>query len=91
MDDLLLASLFFGVLVGAGLGLIIRVGGTMGGADVIARVLNRTLGWSIGHMLLFLDFAAIVSSIFVIGLDMAMYTLVAVFVSSESSILSSKG
>jgi uncharacterized membrane-anchored protein YitT (DUF2179 family) len=83
MDDLLLASLFFGVLVGAGLGLIIRVGGTMGGADVIARVLNRTLGWSIGHMLLFLDFAVIVSSIFVIGLDMAMYTLVAVFVSSQ--------
>ena len=47
-NDLLLASLFAGVFVGVGLGIIFRCGGTTGGVDIIARLANKYIGWSMG-------------------------------------------
>lgn len=82
-EDTLLCTLYTGVLVGIGLGLIFRVGGTTGGVDIIARLVNRYYGWSIGRTMLLFDFAVILSSIIIIGLDMAMYTLVSVFISAR--------
>lgn len=81
--DLLLAALFTGVLVGIGLGLIFRVGGTTGGVDIIARLMDRYFGWNLGRTFLFFDFTVLLISIYFIGLDKAMYTLVAVFVGSR--------
>ena len=37
-DDLFLVSLFAGVFVGLGLGLVFRFGGTTGGVDILARL-----------------------------------------------------
>lgn len=82
-DDKLLCALYTGVLVGIGLGLIFRVGGTTGGVDIIARLVNKYWGWSIGRTMFLFDFAVILGSIFLIGLNMAMYTLVAVFVGAR--------
>ncbi|SFJ59046.1 YitT family protein [Thermoflavimicrobium dichotomicum] len=83
LNDLLLNALYTGVLVGVGLGLIFRTGGTTGGVDIIARLVNRYVGWSIGRTMFLFDFAVIASSVFVISLDMAMYTLVSVFVGAR--------
>ena len=82
-EDTLLCTLYTGVLVGIGLGLIFRVGGTTGGVDIIARLVNKYYGWSIGRTMLLFDFGIILSSVFIIGLDMAMYTLVSVFISAR--------
>ncbi|MGA8943864.1 MAG: YitT family protein [Thermoactinomyces sp.] len=82
-EDTLLCTLYTGVLVGIGLGLIFRIGGTTGGVDIIARLVNKYFGWSIGRTMLLFDFAVILSSIIIIGLDMAMYTLVSVFISAR--------
>jgi uncharacterized membrane-anchored protein YitT (DUF2179 family) len=81
--DLLLCALYTGVLVGAGLGIIFRVGGTTGGVDIIARIVQKYFGWSIGRTMFLFDFAVIASSVFLIGLDMAMYTLVTVFIGAQ--------
>jgi len=81
--DILLCSLYTGVLAGIGLGLIFRVGGTTGGVDIIARLANKYWGWSIGRTMFTFDFAVIIASVFLIGLNMAMYTLVAVFVGAR--------
>lgn len=81
--DLLLAALYTGVLVGIGLGMIFRVGGTTGGVDIIARLVNKYFGWSIGRTMFLFDVGVILVSITIIGLDMAMYTLVAVFVGAR--------
>ncbi|MFC7442105.1 YitT family protein [Laceyella putida] len=81
--DILLCALYTGVLVGVGLGLIFRIGGTTGGVDIIARIVQKYLGWSIGRTMFLFDFAVIASSVFLIGLNMAMYTLVAVFISAR--------
>lgn len=82
-DDMLLCALYTGVMVGTGIGLIFRVGGTTGGVDIIAAVIQKYFGWSIGRTMFIFDFAVISSSVLLIGLNMAMYTLVAVFISSR--------
>ena len=83
VNDPLLAALYTGILVGAGMGFIIRVGGTSGGVAILARLANKYLGASIGQVVFVFDFTVILVSILVIGLKMAMYTLVTVFVSAR--------
>ena len=54
-DDLFLVSLFAGVFVGVGLGIIFRYGGTTGGVDIIARLVFKYKGWSMGKTMFIFD------------------------------------
>ncbi|MBB5147664.1 MULTISPECIES: YitT family protein [Ureibacillus] len=83
-NDLLLASLFAGVFVGVGLGIIFRCGGTTGGVDIIARLANKYIGWSMGKTMFLFDSLVLVASwlTFLSSITM-MYTLVAVFVGAR--------
>lgn len=83
-EDTFLASIFAGLLVGAGLGLIFRTGGTSGGSTILARLANQLLGWSIGKGMLIIDILVVVGSIFIIGLEKAMYTLLIVFIGAKA-------
>lgn len=80
-DDLFLVSLFAGVFVGIGLGIVFRFGGTTGGVDILARLANKYLGWSMGKTMFGFDFIVIILSwaTFLDARSM-MYTLVAVYV-----------
>ncbi|MED3660647.1 YitT family protein [Ureibacillus sp. FSL K6-8385] len=83
-NDLLLASLFAGVFVGAGLGIIFRCGGTTGGVDIIARLANKYVGWSMGKtMFLFDSLVLLVSWLTYLSSITMMYTLVAVYVGAR--------
>ena len=83
-DDLFLAALFAGVFVGVGLGIIFRCGGTTGGVDIIARVTNKHIGWSMGRtMFLFDAFVILASWLTFLDARSMMYTLVAVFVGAR--------
>lgn len=83
-DDLTLASLFAGVFIGVGLGIIFRYGGTTGGVDIIARLVNKYIGWSMGKTMFLFDVVVItLSLIFYLTYQEAMYTLVAVFVGAR--------
>lgn len=81
--DYILASLYAGVTLGAGLGLVFRFGGTTGGSDIIARILGRKYGWSMGQVILSLDVIIIGLSLFYIREENILYTLVAVFIASK--------
>lgn len=83
-NDLVLASLFAGVFVGVGLGIIFRVGGTTGGVDIIARIAHKYFGWSIGKTMFVFDTLVLIASLLTF-LDerTMMYTLVAVFVGAR--------
>ncbi len=83
LDDLLLAALFAGVTVGAGLGLVFRFGGTTGGVDILARIAQKHLGWSMGRTMLAVDMLVIALSLLYLSLDRAMYTVVAIFVATR--------
>ncbi|MBY0122606.1 YitT family protein [Bacillus sp. S/N-304-OC-R1] len=83
-DDLTLAALFAGVFIGIGLGIIFRFGGTTGGVDIIARLVNKFAGISMGRTMFTFDAAVIILSlIFYLTYQEAMYTLVAVFVGAR--------
>src|SRR5690625_5603927 len=79
-----LAALFAGVFIGAGVGIIFRYGGTIGGVDIIARIVNKYIGWTMGKTMFIFDFVVITTSVFVI-LDLVegMYTLVAVYIGAR--------
>jgi uncharacterized membrane-anchored protein YitT (DUF2179 family) len=82
-NDTLLASIFAGLFVGAGLGLIFRTGGTSGGSTILARMANKLFGWSIGKSMLFLDILVVGGSLFIIGLEKGMYTLLTVYIGAK--------
>lgn len=83
-SDMTLAALYAGVFIGVGLGIIFRFGGTTGGVDIIARLVQKYVGWSIGKTMFLFDFVVIALSIYLI-LDVVegMYTLLAVFVGAR--------
>jgi len=81
--DYILASLYAGVTLGAGLGIVFRFGGTTGGSDIIARIINRKFGFSMGQIILSLDILIIGLSLIYIPLERILYTFVAVFIASK--------
>ncbi|MEW9669789.1 YitT family protein [Ammoniphilus sp. 3BR4] len=83
LEDSLLAALYAGVSLGVGLGIVFRFGGTTGGVDIIARLLNKYKGWSIGRTMFVADFFVIGISLIYLDLTGAMYTLVAVFIGAR--------
>lgn len=83
-DDLMLAALFAGVCIGVGLGIIFRYGGTTGGVDIIARLMFKYKGWSMGKTMFMFDFCVIVLSLVTyLEYKQAMYTLVLVYIGSR--------
>lgn len=78
--DLLLASIFGGVLVGAGVGIIIKNGGSLDGTEILAILAHRTKGFSIGEVVMFFNVFILGSAGLVFGWDRAMYSLIAYFV-----------
>lgn len=80
-DDKLLVALFAGVFVGIGLGIVFRCGGTTGGVDIIARLANKYLGWTMGKTMFGFDFIVIILSwLTFLDARSMMYTLVAVYI-----------
>ncbi|WCK52763.1 YitT family protein [Aneurinibacillus sp. Ricciae_BoGa-3] len=84
LHNVILAPIYGGIIAGAGIGLIFRVGGTTGGGDIIARVLqHKYRNIELGKFLFLIDFIIISLSSAIIGLEKAMLTIVAVFVSAR--------
>ena len=83
-EDPLLGTLFGGVVLGIGLGLILRGGATTGGSDMIARMVHRRVQFiSVGMFLFALDFLVVVAAAFVIGSAQALYALINIYVCSR--------
>ena len=83
VHDKLLAGLYGGVICGTGLGLIFRSGGTTGGVDIVARIIHHYFGFAIGKIMFASDVIVIALVTLVLGKEVAMYSLVALFVSSR--------
>lgn len=83
-NDTLLAAIFAGLLIGAGLGIIFRTGGTNGGTTVLARMANQILGWPISKGILIIDLVVVASSSFIIGIEKAMFTLISVYIGAKA-------
>ena len=83
-DDSLLGALYGGVLLGIGLGLIMRGGATTGGSDMIARMVHKRFSFiSTGAFLFAIDFAVVLAAGFVIGTSEALYALINIFLTAK--------
>jgi uncharacterized membrane-anchored protein YitT (DUF2179 family) len=82
-QDYFLATLYAGVTLGTGLGLVFRYGGTTGGSDIVARIGHKLRGWSVGQVILYIDVIVIGVSLFYIPKEKVLYSLVAVFIASK--------
>lgn len=82
-SDPLLASIYGGVLVGAGLAVVIRFGGSTGGTDLAARLLNRYSSLTVGQSLMFIDTCVIAVAGLVFNLELALYGLLSLFVTTK--------
>lgn len=82
--DPLLYSLYGGVLDGVGLGLILRARGTAGGTDIVARLVETSLGVQPGRTLLACDALIFSVAFFTYGPEKILYALLVAFVSSRA-------
>ena len=79
-DDLFLAAIFGGIITGAGVGIIIRNGGSLDGTEIIAIIMDKRSTFSVGEVVMFFNLFILSSAGLVFGWDKAMYSLVAYFV-----------
>lgn len=82
-QDYFLVTAYAGLTLGVGLGIVFRYGGTTGGTDIIARIVQKWKGWSIGQIILLFDAIVIGSAFFFIPKEQILYTFVAVFITSK--------
>ena len=83
--DTMLAAIFGGALLGAGIGLVFSKGATTGGTDLIARLLKLKFAWlPMGTLVLIPDFIVIVLAAIAFGkVESALYGLVSLFITSK--------
>ncbi len=83
--DNILAAIFGGMVMGLGLSFVFLRGGTTGGVDIIAKVINRRFRHlTVGRVLLTMDgIVILVTAIVFRNIETALYSVIAMFVSSK--------
>lgn len=80
-DDMLLNAVFGGVITAVGIGITLRIGASTGGTDVIAILMSKSKGKSVGTYSFILNGIVVVATGVLLGFDRALYTLVTLYVS----------
>ena len=82
--DYLLAAIFGAAFGGAGLGLIFSVGGSTGGTDLLAAITHKYLKhYSVAQQIMVFDGAIVCFGAVMYGVNVALYAIVAVFITSK--------
>jgi uncharacterized membrane-anchored protein YitT (DUF2179 family) len=83
-DVPMLAAVFGGMIVGLGVGIVVRYGGIIDGADTVALIIDRITFISVGEAIMAINGIIITLAGFVFGWDSAMYSLIAYFVAHKA-------
>jgi uncharacterized membrane-anchored protein YitT (DUF2179 family) len=76
-EDILLATIFGGMILGMGVGLVIRYGGALDGTEILAILMNKKLPFSVGEIIMFFNIFILGAAGFVFAWDRAMYSILA--------------
>lgn len=82
--DVLLAAIFGGIIIGVGIGIVMRNGGTLDGTETLAVLFSKNLPFSVGEIIMFINLFILGTAGFVYSWDRAMYSLLAYFVASKT-------
>lgn len=80
----ILAAVFGGMVVGIGVGIVVRYGGIIDGADTVAVLIDRVTVFSVGEAIMAINGVIITLSGFVFGWEQALYSLIAYFVAHKA-------
>ncbi|WP_018662199.1 YitT family protein [Heyndrickxia acidiproducens] len=83
-DDLLLCTVFGGMILGIGIGLVIRFGGCLDGTEALAILLNKRLPFSVGEIILFINLFIFTCAGFVFSWKYAMYSVITYFICTKT-------
>lgn len=84
VDDPLLATVFGGLLLGAGVGIVIRFGGALDGTEIVGILLSRKLPFSVGEFVMFANIFIFSWAGFVLGWEQAMYSILTYYIASKT-------
>ncbi|SHJ65891.1 YitT family protein [Parasporobacterium paucivorans] len=84
IDDILLATIFGGIILGAGIGLILRNGGSLDGTEIVAIILNRRSSLSVGQIVMIMNIFIFIIAALVLGWNRALYSMLAYFVAHKA-------
>ncbi|GEK34969.1 YitT family protein [Kurthia sibirica] len=83
VHDPMLASIYGGILTGIGLGLVFRANGSTGGTTIIGQLLKKYFRLSSGYAQLIIDAVVVFAAMFVFNLELALYAMIAIFITSK--------
>lgn len=76
----LLAAVFGGVILGVGVGLVVRYGGSLDGTEIVAIIVAKRMPFSVGEVVMFCNLFILSSAGFVFGWNNAMFSLIAYYI-----------
>lgn len=84
-SDRLLIAVFGGISIGTGVGLVIRAGGVIDGAEVIAVFTKRRTGFSNSEIILMFNALLFAMAIMLLGIETSMYSLITFFTATKAT------
>ncbi|MBK8903265.1 MAG: YitT family protein [Anaerolineaceae bacterium] len=84
-NDLLLTTIYGGIVGGIGGGLIYRAGGTMGGTGIIGRIIQKKTGQPLSQVYFYTDGLTILAAGVVFGWEIALYAFLMLFLNGLAS------
>lgn len=82
-NDLILISVFGGMILGTGVGLVLKNGGSMDGTEIVAVLTTKKLGFSVGEIVLFINLFIFTAAGFVLGWIQGLYSIVTYFIAAK--------
>ncbi len=83
-QDIMLASVYGGIVMGFGLGIVFKAGATTGGTDLGAKIVHKFFPFiTIGWVLFVIDFCVVIMAAVVFGPEQALYAIVSLFIASK--------
>ena len=90
-NDILLATVFGGLLLGIGVGFVIKFGACLDGTEVVAILINKKTSFSVGQVVMFLNFFIYSTSGLLFGWDRALYSILTYFITFKIMDMVSEG
>lgn len=82
--DPLLGALFGGIGVGLGLGIVFRSNSSTGGTDLAAQIIHKYTGLTLGNCVFIIDGLIVVTSAIVFNIELALYALIALYITVKT-------
>lgn len=82
-NDVLLATVFGGIVLGLGVGLILKNEGSLDGTEILSLIISKNLGMSVGEFIMGLNVFIYLAAGKVFGWESAMYSILTYFIASK--------